>query len=173
LYVGCIVKWKGIQHLLLEVKELTKLGVNVRLSIAGSGNYEIALRREASSLGISDRLNWYGAVLGERLNDLYRKADVFLMLSVGENYGTVVAEALAQGTPAIVTTTESALIEFTNEPGCFGVSYPPDKKEIADIVLRILESGTKVGPFSRKICTWEDVAEQYEELYERLSSKSL
>ena len=172
LYVGCIVKWKGIQHLLLVVKELTRLGVNVRLSIAGSGNYETALRREASSLGISDRLIWCGTVLGEMVNDLYRKADVFLMLSVGENYGTVVAEALAQGTPAIVTTTESALIEFTNEPGCYGVSYPPDKKEVSDIVLRILERGTKVGPFSSKIRTWEEIAEQYERLYERLSSKS-
>jgi glycosyltransferase involved in cell wall biosynthesis len=147
--------------------------VNVRLSIAGYGDYETALRRESSSLGIADRVNWLGIVTGDRLNDLYRKADVFLLLSIGENYGTVVAEALAQGTPAIVTTTGSALIEFTKEPGCFGVSYPPDIREVADIVLRILESGTKVGPFNSKIRSWEEVVEQYEKLYERLSSKSL
>jgi glycosyltransferase involved in cell wall biosynthesis len=173
LSVGCIVEWKGIQHLLLVVKELMKRGVNVRLNIAGSGSYETTLRREAHSLGIADKVKWLGIVKGERLNDLYRKADVFLLLSVGENFGTVVAEALAQGTPAIVTTTESALTEFIKEPGCFGVSYPPDEKEVADIVLRILGSGTKVGPFSSKIRSWEEVAEQYEKLYERLSSKSL
>jgi glycosyltransferase involved in cell wall biosynthesis len=168
LNVGCIIEWKGIQHLLLVVKELMKRGVNVRLNIAGSGNYETTLRRESSSLGIADRVNWLGIVTGDRLNDLYRKADVFLLLSVGENFGTVVAEALAQGTPAIVTTTESALTEFTKEPGCFGVSYPPDEKEVADVVLRILESGTETGPFSRKIVGWEDVATLYEKTYEGL-----
>jgi glycosyltransferase involved in cell wall biosynthesis len=173
LYVGCIVEWKGIQHLLLVVKELMKRGVNVRLNIVGSGNYETTLRRESNSLGIADKVKWLGIVKGERLNDLYRKADVSLLLSVGENFGTVVAEALAQGTPAIVTTTDSALAEFTKEPGCFGVSYPPDEKKVADIVLRILESGTKVGPFTSKIRSWREVAEQYEKMYEKLSTKSL
>jgi glycosyltransferase involved in cell wall biosynthesis len=115
LYVGCILKWKGIQHLLLVTKELTKQGVNVRLNIVGSGNYETTLRRKSRSLGIADKVNWLGTVTGESLYDLYRKADVFLLLSVGENFGTVVAEALAQGTPAIVTTTKSALTEFTKE----------------------------------------------------------
>lgn len=40
--------------------------------------------------------------------------------------------------------------------------------EVADIVLRILESGAKVGPFSRKIVGWEDAATLYEKTYEGL-----
>ena len=96
----------------------------------------------------------------------YKKSDIFLLLSQSENYGIVVPEALTMGTPVIVTK-RTALNEFLNEPGCFGVDYPPDPKEVANLILKIYKSDIKVGPFTKKIRTWNEVALDYEQLYLR------
>ncbi|MCE7698020.1 MAG: glycosyltransferase, partial [Methanobacterium paludis] len=81
-------------------------------------------------------------------------------------YGLVVAEALSQGIPSIVTK-RTALEEFTKENGCFGVDCPPDPKEVSDLILRIHKNDVKVGPFSEKIRTWEKVSEDYENVYKK------
>jgi glycosyltransferase involved in cell wall biosynthesis len=96
---------------------------------------------------------------------LYREADILLLLSISENFGTVVAESLSMGTPTIVTG-NTALHEFVNEPGCFEVKYPPDIVELADLILELCEKPVRVGPFSNKIRTWGDVALEYERLYQ-------
>ena len=90
--------------------------------------------------------------------------DIFIILSRTEGYGIVVAEALSRGTPTIVTN-GTALEEFTKEKGCFGVDYPPRPGEVADLILRIHEDDVTVGPFSGKIRTWKEVAEDYERSY--------
>ncbi len=93
-----------------------------------------------------------------------QNADIFLLLSKNENYGITVAEALALGTPVIVTK-HSALKEFLTEPGCFGVDYPPNPKKVAELILKILNSDVRVGPFSKRIRTWDEVVKDYEKVY--------
>ena len=92
------------------------------------------------------------------------KIDIFLLLSNSEAYGITVAEALALGIPCIITKI-TALNEFINEPGCFGVNYPPDPTEVAKMVLKIYTDDVKVGPFSDKIRTWDKVSKDYENVY--------
>ena len=107
---------------------------------------------------------------GKELYEKFRDADIFLLLSRSENYGIVVAEALALGTPCIVANT-TALSEFTKEPGCSGIDYPPDPKELAELIIKIHESDVKVGPFSNKIRTWDEVAKDYEKVYVEMLNK--
>ena len=124
----------------------------------------------ARRLNISEFVSWRGFISKNELIEEYKKADIFLLLSRSEAYGIVVAEALALGTPCIVTNT-TALNEFTREPGCFGVDYPPDPKKVAELIIKIHESDVQVGPFSDKIRTWDKVAEEYERLYTNIASK--
>lgn len=98
--------------------------------MAGSGNCDTALRKLAGDLGIGGNVKWLGDVDKSNVIQLYREADVSLLLSASENFGTVVAESVAAGTPAIVTT-NSGLAEFVNEPGCNGIAYPPDTGNLA------------------------------------------
>jgi glycosyltransferase involved in cell wall biosynthesis len=166
LYVGWLIELKGIQYILQTVRELSVVrGCKVLLRIAGSGNYEPHLRTMAQTLGIEDKVEWLGDVPGSDLLRLYREADILLLLSISENFGTVVAESLSMGTPTIVTG-NTALHEFVNEPGCFEVKYPPDIVELADLILELCEKPVRVGPFSNKIRTWGDVALEYERLYQ-------
>lgn len=76
-----------------------------QLLIAGSGKpeYEHRLRQLASSLGLATRCHWLGFVSGERKELLLQGCDWFVLPSAAENFGVAVAEALAAGTPAILS----------------------------------------------------------------------
>jgi len=166
LYAGYLIKRKGVQHLLRSLYSLiNELHIdNVELTLIGKGPEKNNLLELAEQLKVEKHLRWKNFLPKSQFLEELKKADIFLLLSESEAYGIAVAEALALGTPVIVTK-RTALEEFLNEPGCFGVDYPPDPKEVAELILKIASSDVKVGPFSNKIRTWDKVAEDYEKIY--------
>lgn len=169
LTVGHVRRYKGMQFILGAMSRLRdEYGITASLEIIGRGEYEPDLKKLAGRLGIQRNIIWSGIVPADELERKYRSADVFLLLSMAEAYGLVVAEALAAGVPSIVTR-RLALTEFTQEPGCFGIDYPPDPSELAALIRRICSSDIQVGPFtSGKIRSWDEVADEYADLYQGL-----
>jgi len=168
LYVGYLLELKGVQHIIETLHELiSEKNAGVYLTVIGEGPYENDLRKLANRLNVSEFINWKGFMQQSEVLDYYKNSDIFLLLSQSENYGIVVPEALSMGTPVIVTK-RTSLKEFLNEPGCFGVSYPPDFREVADLIIRIYENNQEVGSLSRKIMTWDKVTDDYEKVYNQL-----
>lgn len=170
LFVGYLQKRKGVQYIIRALYELVhKYNVaNIKLKIIGDGSYKQNLLKLAKQLNVNQHIVWRSFIPNrKKLFEEIQNADIFLLLSKNENYGITVAEALALGTPVVVTK-HSALKEFLNEPGCFGVDYPPDPREVAELILKIVNSNVKVGPFSRKIRTWDEVVKDYEKIYNKL-----
>jgi glycosyltransferase involved in cell wall biosynthesis len=173
LYVGNLFESKGVQYVIRSIPVLKKrYGRDCKLSIVGDGPHKTVLENLIKNLNLADSVRFYWNITREELNQKYKEADVFTLLSSDEAYGIVVAEALVMGTPCIVTKA-TALTEFLTEPGCFGVNYPPDPNEVADLVIKIHDNKTNVGPFSNKIRTWDKVAAQYEEVYERVAAQGV
>lgn len=171
LYVGVLIELKGVQHIIQALVELKRQGKQATLTIIGRGDYEQELRKLARTLEVEDHVIWQRPIYKEELHQQFMQADIVLLLSRSESYGIVVTEALAAGTPCIVAKT-TALTEFLNEPGCFSIDYPPAPRELADLIVTIHESDTKVGPFSDRIRTWDKVAADYEKLYECVIEKA-
>jgi glycosyltransferase involved in cell wall biosynthesis len=170
LYVGYLLELKGIQHIVKALNELVnEKKVNAKLTIVGKGPYEQNLKELAHNLGVDKNIDWKGFVSSPDLINEYKKADVFILASMSENYGIVVTEALALGTPVIVTK-RTALSEFLDEPGCFGIDYPPEPSKLSELILEITSTNIKVGPFSDKIRTWAKVTDDYEKLYEKVTT---
>jgi glycosyltransferase involved in cell wall biosynthesis len=71
-------------------------------------------RKQAESLGISDRLMLTGHVSDEELVLLYQASSLFVFPSRYEGFGLPVVEALACGAPAIVGR-NSSLVELVDE----------------------------------------------------------
>ena len=169
IYGGYLLKLKGVQHIIYSIKELidTFKIKNVVLQIFGDGPYKKKLMSLIEELNVQDYVIFNDLLDHEDFLNQVKNSDVFLLLSEGENFGIVVAESLALGTPVIVSN-RTALMEFTKEPGCYSVDYPPDPKKVAELILQITSNEVKVGPFSEKIRTWEEVTDKYENIYSNL-----
>jgi glycosyltransferase involved in cell wall biosynthesis len=67
------------------------------------GGVKSALEQMATKLGVRTKVQFAGAIFGETKWSAYRDADVFVLPSQNENFGNTAAEAVAAGTPVIVT----------------------------------------------------------------------
>ena len=167
-YIGWFIELKGIQFILKALSELnTELNANATLTLIGKGDYQERLMELARELKVADAVFWHPPLFADALRRKLEEADILLLLSRSENFGLVVAEALARGVPSIVAKT-TALVEFLDEPGCFGIGYPPDPTELAELIMNIKETDPRVGPLSERIRTWGQVAAKYEKLYATL-----
>jgi glycosyltransferase involved in cell wall biosynthesis len=168
LYYGWLLELKGVQYILKGLYELQhSFGKRATLKIIGDGPYKGTLRKLARELRLQSSISWRPFLPEEELYREIRAGDVFLLLSRSENYGIAVAEALALGVPSIVAKT-TALVEFLDEPGCFGIGYPPDPTELAELIINVKDTDLHVGPLSERIRTWREVAGTYEKLYAAL-----
>jgi len=73
----------------------------LQLVIAGPDQvgWQAALQQRAAVLGIAERITWPGMLNGELKWGAFRCAELFCLPSHQENFGIVVAEALACGLP--------------------------------------------------------------------------
>lgn len=106
LFLSRVHVKKGINFLIESVARLRDElhGYIVRIAGEGDAAYISELRQLASSLGVADMIVFEGGVYGERKWELFRQADLFVLPTHSENFGIVVAESLAVGTPVITTT---------------------------------------------------------------------
>lgn len=96
LYVGRLIKVKGVHILLDAVKKLTDREENVELEILGDGSMRMEYERMAEELGIMDKVHFRGYVLDKQ--KYYENADIFVCPSIWqEAFGISIIEALAQG----------------------------------------------------------------------------
>ncbi len=105
LFLSRIHVKKGIEFLLEAVAILKEQLKDYTINIAGEGdaNYIASLKNKAKELGIERFINFCGGVYGEKKWKLFREADIFVLPTYSENFGIVVGEALACGTPVITT----------------------------------------------------------------------
>jgi glycosyltransferase involved in cell wall biosynthesis len=96
-----LVKLKGISYLLRAMPAIIERFPSVILVLAGGGDYENALRKEADILGIHKNTLF----LGPRLDfpELLKFFDLFILPSLSEGLPMALLEAMAAGCPIIAT----------------------------------------------------------------------
>lgn len=96
---------KGINFLIEATANLKTELQGYTINIAGEGeeSYINELKQLASKLGVENLIHFIGGVYGDKKWELFKKADLFVLPTHSENFGIVVAEALACGTPVITT----------------------------------------------------------------------
>lgn len=105
LFVGRIVKEKGINELVIAFDELNKKYPATRLFLVG--NYEADLGPlnpdTINKINSNSAINAVGAKFGNDLLAYYAASDCFVFPSYREGFPNVVIEAGAMGLPSIVT----------------------------------------------------------------------
>jgi glycosyltransferase involved in cell wall biosynthesis len=163
------INWKkGLDRLLQAWVHVPE----VSLVIAGNDEegYQPKLEAQARKLGISDRVLFVGPASNEDKWALYERADLFLLPSYSENFGIVVAEAMAMGCPVIVTPDVGAG-ELVMEADA-GVIISNEPAHLADAVRRLLadrEARRRLGQngrvFAREHLSWDSVAARTDAVY--------
>lgn len=104
LHLGRLHPKKGIDRLVAAWARIAKRHPDWRLRIVGpsESGYREALERQVHELG-APRVAFDGPLYGADKLAAYRAAGLFVLPTLNENFGMVVAEALAAGIPAICT----------------------------------------------------------------------
>jgi len=138
LYVGRIVREKGIFTLLDAFEKLRKQGKDVSLVLVGEGPLKEDLAKEVLRRKLNDRVKLAGFVDEKKLVSLYNSSDAFVLPSHYEPFGMVALEAMASRVPVVVSDV-GGLSEIV-EDGITGVKVPAyNPSALAEGILRVLE----------------------------------
>jgi phosphatidylinositol alpha-1,6-mannosyltransferase len=94
-------QYKGQDRVIAAIPGLIEKGHDICYLVIGEGDDRSRLETLANEAGVSDRVRFLGAIGLQKLIEIYRTADLFVMPSVGEGFGIVFLEAMASGAPAL------------------------------------------------------------------------
>ncbi|HVA81271.1 MAG TPA: glycosyltransferase family 4 protein [Candidatus Binataceae bacterium] len=132
-------RYKGHDRVIDAIPRVVENGHDVGYLIVGEGDDRMRLEERARAKGIADRVHFTGPVAAEKLPDLFRTADLFVMPSTGEGFGIAFLEAMASGTPALGLAVGGACDALAD--GELGTAVAEDA-DLAEAISRLL-SGPK------------------------------
>jgi glycosyltransferase involved in cell wall biosynthesis len=156
LTVGRLEEYKGVQHVIRAMAALPEYD----LLVAGKGPYQEELEEISRKEGVENQVEFLRYVDDEKLPKLYAGADMYMTMSEFEAYGMTVAEALASGTPCVVSK-DAALQGWAQYQGVVGITNI-SKERIKKAIKTV--SVNKITDNSIK--TWDEIVESVEETYE-------
>ncbi len=101
LYLGRIKKYKSIQHLIVAFTTIKEHIPDARLMIVGDGDYLPHLKSLATTLGLSESVEFPGFVSQAEKVERMRRAHVCVLPSLKEGWGLTNIEANSVGTTVI------------------------------------------------------------------------
>jgi glycosyltransferase involved in cell wall biosynthesis len=169
LFLSRVHPVKGLSNLLHAWSRLAP--PNWRLRIAGpdDGGHLDEILALVRLLNLSDSVEYTGALDGDAKAAAYRDADLFVLPTLSENFGIVVAEALAHGVPVI--TTRGAPWEDLERHGCgwwVEVGPEPLAGAMREAMALTDEERRAMGQRGREYVrrySWDEIARQTAEVY--------
>ncbi|WP_181437911.1 glycosyltransferase [Curtobacterium sp. MCLR17_034] len=171
LTLGRLAEKKRIDVAILVVGELKSMGIDAQLVIAGAGGELAKLKRLTEIKSLENQVSFVGEVTGSAKRRVFESADVFILPSEDENFGIVVAEALAHGVPVVASEHVQAASVASYSPAV-KLAASPDAVEIAELVRAF---STEAQPMLRTAAFdvasaefgWEAVARRWVTLIEK------
>lgn len=178
LFLSRLSPQKGLDMLIQSWGNLKESFADVVLVLAGPDyqGFSRMVRQLVDRYGVRDSVLFTGEVLEDRKWALFRRADLFVLPSYSENFGNVIAEALAFEIPVLTTTTTPW--HMLKKYGC-GLCVPPVQQEIEVALAKLLampksrlcKMGARSGKLRAQLNTWQQSAQQFVELYQKILSK--
>ena len=170
MYAGNVKPHKNLERLIDAFALLRRDSFgDLKLLITGSEISRYAmLRRAVHRYNLHKHVRFLGFQPEETLAVLYRLADVFVFPSLYEGFGLPPLEAMASGTPVVVSNV-SSLPEVVGDAGVLVNPYDP--VSIADGVRQVLTDGplraelTAKGLVRARTFSWEASVRQVRRIY--------
>src|SRR5256714_10346103 len=159
LFLSRLHKKKGLELLLSAFQQVHSEFPDTLLVIAGNGDagYIESLRQKAAALGCDRDVFWAGFLAGADKYALLAGATMFVLPSFSENFGMAAAEALAAGTPSILSDKVAIAREAGDENAAIVV--PCDARAIAAAARRLLNDDELRAQLRERARIW--IAERF------------
>ena len=177
VFLGRIHPVKGLPMLMQAWGEVRPEGW--RLIVAGpdEGGHRKAVETAVRTAGIGEAVSFAGPVMDEAKAALFGDADLLILPSHTESFGMAVAEALAHGVPALVST--AAPWPMLERLGC-GWLAAPTVPAMADALARAAATEPaalkRMGEAGRALIAsefgWSRVASRFLALYDSLAGQA-
>jgi glycosyltransferase involved in cell wall biosynthesis len=175
LFTGRHIQRKGVPYLIKAMPLLMK-SRPVKLQITGDGDRRGEWEELTRSLGLTDVVEFLGFVSTERLAELYRDCDVYVLPAIfddrgdTEGLGVVLIEALSSAKPVVASAVGGIVDVIKHEET--GLLVPEkDEAALAAAILRLLddpELATRLGTAGRRHAEsyfdWDRTIDDTEEL---------
>ena len=173
LFMSRLHPKKGIVDLLLPA--VAAMRSRCFLAIAGAADphmpeHAAEVQRAIERLGLHDRVSMLGPVSGDERWAMFDGADAFVLPSHAENFGIVVAEAMARGCPVVVTDTVQSS-EHVAAAGA-GQVVPRDVAALAAALDRVISQpelrracGETGRAYALEHFRWDRIAQQVYQMY--------
>lgn len=152
LFVGLITPRKGLHFLLPAFRRIAAAISGVTLHIVGmdaAPDYVAGLKREYADLIEGRHLVFTGAISQKHLIEEYRRADIFVLPSLGETAPVAISQAMCAGLPIVATHVGGIPDMITT--GETGIIVPPsDAMALEDALLRQLSDSGNTRAMGEK-----------------------
>lgn len=191
LYVGRVEPIKGlltiIEALALLNKSLDTLSEKLRLIVIGGGKKgsELSYNQEANrvktaaeNFGLSGKIVFLGSIEQKALKNYYSAAATLIVPSLYESFGLVVVEALACGTPVLVSNVGK--MRTIVKEGKNGFSFAPGSPEALAMGLNeffkkkdLLWEGAKIRQDIIDRFSWEKTGRETQQVFASLKQENI
>jgi glycosyltransferase involved in cell wall biosynthesis len=176
-FLGRLHRKKRADLLMRAFSEISARFPELQLVIAGPDDGEAGnLQRLASELRLTERIHFTGPIHGPKKFELLADAACFCLPSEQENFGVAVAEAMAAGTPVIVSDQVQIWPEIEQRNA--GKVCKLEVKSVADALCEVLQEKAKrlaMGAAGRQLTKemflWRNIAIRSTERYAQVLSQ--
>ena len=182
--VGRMARNKGYDLLIRSFGATRQIVPDAKLLLAVGAGEDVKeerkvaeLRKVASAVGVADDIIWEGYVPDEDMADRYRSAGVFALSSRYEPFGMTAIEAMACGTPTVVTVHGGLheIISFGRNCLYSDPLHPEEFGAVLSLPLRyprLAEDLSIEGSrFARRSFGWTGIAKRTLEVFDRFRGK--
>jgi glycosyltransferase involved in cell wall biosynthesis len=174
LFMSRLHPKKGIVDLLLPA--WARVSSDAVLAIAGGADahmpeYEQLVRDTVDRLGLASKVRLLGEIPPHRRWEMYDSAQLFVLPSHSENFGIVVAEAMARGCPVVVTDQVQSCEHVMAADA--GVVVPCSVPALAEALTNLLTDARRRKKFgqsgqvyARRTFIWQQIAAKVQQMYE-------
>ena len=161
------------------------LNKNIKLIIAGTGMKHLIeivhnkkIKDNITILEISEQLDYkqINNIPSDKIFDLYKISDCFIMPSKIESFGIVTIEAMSFGLP-IIASNNTGNIDILNN-GEYGMLFDGSENSLAHVINKLMKNKNLIVEYANKSLwrskkyDWSEIVESYILIYKKLIKKA-
>ena len=139
LFLSRIERDKGLYETIDALKQLIDEGLDIQIDFAGGGERVAFQAFDELDAKYKDRIIVHGKIFEKsKINNLFRKADIFIFPTYHEGFPRVLLEAMTFSTPIICSDIPAMRLSMKNGENCIKIR-PKSYIDLKNAIIRLIK----------------------------------